>query len=72
MMQELGHKIGRFKVRSLMKEAGLTSKQPGSHAYKTALAERPDINSMWLRPTRFGAATSPISGPVVVGITWLR
>lgn len=43
MMQELGHKIGRFKVRSLMKEAGLTSKQPGSHAYKTALAERPDI-----------------------------
>ncbi len=43
MMRELGHKIGRFKVRSLMKEAGLTSKQPGSHAYKTALAERPDI-----------------------------
>ena len=43
MMQELGHKIGRFKVRSLMKEAGLTSKQPGSHAYKTAQMERPDI-----------------------------
>ena len=43
MMRELGHTIGRFKVRSLMKEAALVSKQPGSHAYKQAEAERPDI-----------------------------
>lgn len=43
MMRELGHTIGRFKVRSLMKEAALVSKQPGSHAYKLAEAERPDI-----------------------------
>lgn len=33
MMRELGHQIGRFKVRSLMKEVGLVSKQPGAHRY---------------------------------------
>lgn len=43
MMRALGHVIGRFKVRRLMKEAALVSKQPGSHAYKVADAERPDI-----------------------------
>lgn len=43
MMQELGYQVGRFKVRSLMKEAGLLSKQPGSHSYKSAQMERPDI-----------------------------
>jgi len=43
MMRELGHAIGRFKVRRLMKEAALISKQPGSHAYKLADVERPDI-----------------------------
>jgi len=42
-MQELGYQVGRFKVRSLMKEAGLLSKQPGSHSYKSAQVERPDI-----------------------------
>lgn len=34
LMRELGHAVGRFKVRRLMKEAALVSKQPGSHAYK--------------------------------------
>lgn len=43
MMQEQGSTIGRFKVRRLMKELGLICKQPGSHAYKTATVERPDI-----------------------------
>lgn len=43
MMRTLGYLVGRFKVRRLMKEAGLESKQPGSHAYKVARAERPDI-----------------------------
>ena len=32
--------IGRFKVRRLMKEAALVSKQPGSHKYKVALDEQ--------------------------------
>ncbi|WP_407332108.1 IS3 family transposase [Enterovibrio sp. 27052020O] len=43
MMTDLGHKIGRFKVRRLMKEAQLISKQPGSHNYKQASIERLDI-----------------------------
>ncbi|PMN88437.1 transposase [Enterovibrio norvegicus] len=43
MLRELGHQVGRFKVRRLMKEAKLISKQPGSHNYKQATVERPDI-----------------------------
>ncbi len=43
MLQDEGEKIGRFKVRSLMRELSLVSKQPGSHAYKKATVERPDI-----------------------------
>ncbi|MGF1706839.1 IS3 family transposase [Enterovibrio baiacu] len=43
MLRELGHQVGRFKVRRLMKEAKLVSKQPGSHSYKQATVERPDI-----------------------------
>ena len=43
MMQEDGEPIGRFKVRGLMRELGLTSKQQGSHAYKKTTVERPDI-----------------------------
>jgi putative transposase len=38
-----GEDIGRFKVRRLMKEASLESKQPKPPAYKTAKVERPDI-----------------------------
>ncbi|WP_374840412.1 IS3 family transposase [Pseudomonas aeruginosa] len=33
----------RFRVRRLMRELGLVSKQPGSHAYKQATVELPDI-----------------------------
>ena len=43
MMREDGMQIGRFKVRKLMREMNLISKQPGSHAYKKATVERPDI-----------------------------
>lgn len=38
-----GEIIGRFKVRRLMKEANLVSKQPKPPAYKVAKVERPDI-----------------------------
>ena len=48
-MRKLGHPIGRFKVRSLMKEAGLVSKQPGGHAYKNVQSERPDIPNLLAR-----------------------
>ena len=43
MLQAEGTVIGRFKVRALMKEQGLISKQPGTHAYKKSTVERPDI-----------------------------
>lgn len=43
MLREHGVAIGRFKTRRLMRELGLVSKQPGSHAYKQATVERLDI-----------------------------
>lgn len=43
MLQDEGHIIGRFKVRRLMKEANLHSKQPGAHRYKRTGDERLDI-----------------------------
>lgn len=43
MMQEHGEQIGQLKVRGLMRELGLISKQPGSHAYQKTTVERPDI-----------------------------
>ncbi|AGE28535.1 putative integrase [Pseudomonas poae RE*1-1-14] len=42
-MREDGEQLGRFKVRSLIRELELVSKQPGSHAYKRATVERLDI-----------------------------
>lgn len=35
-LQQQGESIGRYKVRRLMQEAGLNSKQPGKHRYKPA------------------------------------
>jgi len=35
--------VSRFKVMRLMEDAGLQSKQPGSHSYKVATVERVDI-----------------------------
>ncbi len=35
--------MGRYPVRSLMRELNLTCKQPGSHKYKQVTVERPDI-----------------------------
>ncbi|PPA27874.1 IS3 family transposase [Aeromonas jandaei] len=49
MMRELGYQIGRFKVRNLMKEAGLVSKQPGAHRYQVARSERPDTPNLLAR-----------------------
>ena len=43
MLAEEGFNIGRFKVRRIMKDMQLISKQPGSHLYKKATVERPDI-----------------------------
>ena len=43
MLQDKGVSIGRYKVRALMRESGLMSKQPGPHKYQRATSERPDI-----------------------------
>jgi putative transposase len=43
MMRQEGTEIGRFKVRRLMQQSGLVSKQPGSHRYLHASIERADI-----------------------------
>lgn len=38
-----GIKVGRYKARSLMREAGLVSKQPGKHAYRQARKEHANV-----------------------------
>ncbi|RCW94909.1 putative transposase [Marinomonas foliarum] len=43
ILQNEGYTIGRFKVRSLMSEASLHSKQPGAHRYKKTGGECLDI-----------------------------
>lgn len=43
MMRDRGYEIGRFKVRSLMREQRLICKQPGPHKCRQATVERPDI-----------------------------
>lgn len=40
MLRDRGTMIGRFKVRALMREAGLVCKQPRAHQYKRARVER--------------------------------
>ena len=75
MLREEGVTIGRFRVRRLMRELGLVSKQPGSHAYKQATVERPDIpnrlnrefatehpNQVWRHHLRLGARPLALPG----------
>lgn len=47
-MRELGHVISRFKVRGLMGETSLISRQPGSHDFKVGTFERPDNPTTWI------------------------
>lgn len=56
MLQEDGIQIGRFKVRKLMSEMKLVSKQPGSHTYKKVTVERPDIPNVLNREFTVAAA----------------
>jgi putative transposase len=43
LLNDDGISIGRYKVRTLMREMRLISKQPGPHAYKQATIEHIDI-----------------------------
>lgn len=49
MLRSENIEIGRFKVRKIMQEAGLLSKQPGLHRYKHAKSERLDIPNLLKR-----------------------
>ena len=79
LMLEDGEQLGRFKVRSLMRELHLVSKQTGSHAYERAVIERLNIANILNRdfdvpaPNQVcsGMAISPISGSYGKGVTWL-
>ena len=64
MLRDRKVHIGRFKVRRLMKELGLTSKQPGSHTYKAATVERPDIPNRLERKFDVGAPNSAWCGDI--------
>ena len=46
LLDEQWEEVGRFKVRSLMRELGLICKQPRPHAYKQASVERPEYRTI--------------------------
>lgn len=76
MMQEDDEQIGRFKVRGLIRELGLISKQPGLHAYKKATGARPDIPNILNREFDVPAPNQVWCGDITYvwaqgnGITW--
>jgi putative transposase len=45
-MRAEGIKIGRYKVRNLMKAMNLVSSQPGPHAYRNAKVEHPTVPNL--------------------------
>ncbi|MFV8449445.1 IS3 family transposase [Vibrio campbellii] len=49
MLRSENINVGRFKVQKIMHDADLVSKQPGSHKYKHAKSERPDIPNLLKR-----------------------
>ncbi|WP_440974373.1 IS3 family transposase [Pseudomonas koreensis] len=67
MMKEDGEQIGRVKVRGLMRELDLVNKQPGSHTYKQATVERPDIPNILNREFEVSAPKQVWCG----GITYI-
>jgi putative transposase len=71
---EGGIEIGRYKVRHLMKEAGLVSKQPRPHAYKVATQERPDIPNRLNQEFDVSAPNQVWCGDITyiwAGMTWM-
>ncbi|GAA3895921.1 hypothetical protein GCM10022228_03590 [Halomonas cibimaris] len=49
LLNQVGISNGRFKVRRLMRELGLASRQPGPYAYWTATVEKPDFPNLLAR-----------------------
>lgn len=46
MLADLDIEAGLFKIRRVMRDMHLVSKQPGPHVYKVAVNERPDIPNL--------------------------
>ena len=59
-----GTQIGRFKVRALMREAGLASKQPSKPKYKRCEEQRPDIPNHLTRQFRVAALNQVWCGDI--------
>lgn len=57
MLHTDGTNIGRFKVRKLMGELKLISKQPGPLAYKKSPVGRPDIPMCRIESSTFRRRT---------------
>ena len=76
LMRDDGEQLGRFKVRSLVRELDPVSKQLGSHAYKRATVERLDISNILNRefdipaPNQVWCGASPTFGPKGNGTIW--
>ena len=69
-----GNKTGRYKVRSLMKEAGIRSKQPNKHKYKIAEDESRIAPNILQRQFNVAAPNQIWSGDVTyiwAGNKWL-
>jgi putative transposase len=64
LLREEGLDVGRFKARSLMKEMGLVSKQPGSYKYKKATVERVDIPNVLAREFEVAAPNKVWCGDI--------
>jgi putative transposase len=68
-----GIQAGRYKVRQLMREAGLRSKQPGQHRYRVAKDERPDIPNVLNRQFQPEQANQTWCGDITyiwIGTRW--
>lgn len=70
MMQEESEQIGRLKVRGLMRELALVSKQLGPHAHKQATFERPDIPNILNREFEVPAPNQVWCGDITY--TWAQ
>jgi len=64
MMKADRMQIGRFKVRKLIREMNLIRKQPGSHAYKKATVERPDIPNVLDRGFTVASPNKALCGDI--------
>lgn len=73
-LQNKGETIGRYKVRRLMREMGLESKQPGKHRYKLAVKPSYMANNILNREFNVSQPNQVWCGDVTyirVGSSWL-